>query len=536
MKNLPLESLLGFYAPFVARILKQVETSDVSPSARADALISALALLRMEREARLANDKDFDASAAAEEWRGRVEAIVAATKKIVDSVEVEMEQDYLRRILLTALLELSPREGAFVWESAIDALLDTIADDDERQNAIYPYTLYLASRLAFASKAELPVACAKIDRLADELQDAYEYEHAIGKMTAGAADAKTRLGVAVALTESLDDMEELDAAELKLETEDGLLRFFNESALADLDLLSESDANARLDEAYEGLKATIARVEKTIETGVRYVTYDGEVEEEELDEDETDEVRDLLVYLDVNNPRVATEGDYWREFVKRYDAFGTLERAVAATTDPVERAKWLELGAELATQDSAPVATVDRLVRIAKLEFLYGDATKAKNSVRAALGVAPKLTGSFGVGDRVDAMAKLARLHVDVKMTKPATKLLEALDAEIGKIDELLMFEHKKVDNFDLYLELFDDDRVDEVLEGFESVPARLRQTLVVEAYRAVKAYDGTEDVAALDAQLAQIVEKALENEANSDPVVAAAAFRDLAGFVSKRD
>lgn len=563
--NLPIDSLLKMNASFIARVEELAAQGDVASSARADAAISSLDLLRLERELRLKANADFDVSETAADWRERVGQSIASASNAIEAVEAEIEQDYLRRIMIAAILELAPRQGAFAWEQEVDAALDKIADDDERQSALYPYALYLASRLIYLDDPELTEYCRKIDRLADELQDAYEYEHVVGALTAGAANSFLRQGRFVPVADALEDVEGLDAPELKLETEEGLLRFYNELALEDLDDLDAQDYENRLDDAYRGLKASIARIEKTIETGVRIVTDEGEEEEEELDESEVDEVRLLLNDLAIANPSALKDGEYARAFVQRHQAFNTIEKTLAILAEASrtvesadasvsarakafyrgsadfyasEREKWFALALEL-TQNAEPTLErdalaiqADRAAALGRMEFLYGDEERGKTAVRLALGAIPKLDEP---SDRIAAYKSLTETHLTIKKIKPAKKLLDAMDAEIGKIDELLMFEHKKIEALPLYLRLCGEDRVDEILESLETDPVRLRQTLRVQAAYAVKAYQASGDLDALNAELDEIVEKALENESRSDPVVAAAAFRELAVFTAER-
>lgn len=534
MTDIPLETLLKFYAPLYSKIAAKTQEPDVAPSARADALIAALDLLKYERAVQLRSDAQFDSSEAGTAWRARVDQLVASIEEAIAEDEVEIEQDYLRRILLAALIDLSDRQGAFEFETKIDELLDRIEDDDERQCAIYPYALFLSSRLPFATKDALAGACAKIDQLADELQDAYEYEHVVGMMTAGAANAKERLGIAVELTDPLRDMEELDADELKLETEEGLLRFFNEGALANLTDLPEDRAPQRLDDAFEGLQAAVARIEKTLETGIRLITDAGEVEEEELDEEELDEIRELLADFACKNPVAAKQGEFLRAFVAKYRAFDSIVSAVEllGKNEPEETKKWLAFAEETLQKPCAPADQVMRSIRYARLQFLFGDEEQGKNAVRSALGAIPKLADET---KKIDAYRELVELHLEIGKRKPARKLLDALNAELAKIDELLMFEHKKIELINLYLALYNDDEIDELLEGFEYDQTRLRQALVVRTWRAFRDYQESKDAQALDAALAEIVEQAFENECKADPVVAATAWRDLAAFAAKQ-
>lgn len=534
MTDIPLETIFNFYAPLFAQAAKKAQEPNIAPSARADALIIALDFLKYERRLRLQADAQFDATDAGNAFRARVCELVDAITQAIAEDEVEIEQDYLRRILLTALVELSPRQGEFALESTIDEQLDLIADDDERQSAIYPYALFLSSRLPFLALDSLPSACAKIDRLADELQDAYEYEHVVGKLTAGVADAKARHGQDVSLTDALRDIETLDADELTLETEDGLLRFFNEAALDNLDLLPQERVEKRLNDAFEGLKSAIARIEKTLETGVRLITDAGEIEEEELDEEELDEIRDLLAEFACANPLIAKEGDYLRAFIEKYRAFGSVFSALdlLGKTEPEETRRWLEFAEKNLQKPCAPYEQVEKTIRYARALFLYGDdEEQAKNAVRNALGAIPKLADET---QKIDAYRDLVELHLEIGKRKPAKKLLDALNAEIGKIDELLMFEHKKIELLELYLTLRDDDAIDELLEGFEYDQTRLRQALSARVWRAFRDYRENDDAQALQAELNAIVEQALENECKADAVVAANAWRELVAFCAK--
>ncbi|MBQ9874658.1 MAG: hypothetical protein IJM30_09355 [Thermoguttaceae bacterium] len=514
-----------------------------------------LTLLRLERDV---EERLGESSARVADWRARVEARFGSAIERASRVEDPAERDYLRRTLVDAAIALSPEKGEFFLETSIEPAIEAIEDYEERQAAIYPLALYLASRLPFLSYSDVKEAREKIDALLDALDDQNAYERALGAATAGTMAAIDRLA-----QENPADAERVGAAFHKtmenlvsLETPEGLARFYDETTCAYLDKIGDERLVPCLVDSYAGLERALELVESALETGEREEeSEDGARERVRLSDDELDDLRFFLKNLNISNPIALERGEKTRAFAERFGAFGTAlsllvrlreadEVARAERDDPRfarrrllypqpkefydgERDAWFELAEKLARDSSESLEKrAEWLADLASAYFLAGKKSEGRALVREILGSLKAIDGTHG---QLACLKTLIEAHLKIGDRSPAARLAELLEEKIANLSEPTMVDYKRADVFPLYLRVFSRERAEELLGLFKSGTLRALWSAAIDARDALLG-----DPGAATERLERAAQGLVDSVRTEDPAVAATSVREFAAFLAE--
>lgn len=535
------------------RVLQLSERAESSASALADAAIAALTALRCERDLRDLRDPNSARDALADGWINRVAETFDLAWSLVDKVESQDERDYLLRLFIESTVDVLPAESD-LWDKTL-ALLDKTSDSDERQLATLALAIGMAKRTPrLPYSEEEPRRRAR--ELAETLEDADDYERAMGYVLAG-----TRASI-----ELLDD-EEAESARREFRdkeldkffvdaTIEGVVRYFNETALEFVNLLPVSRAYVVCSEAWSGLRDALERIERGIETRVLRERVESGWEESDLDDDEIDDLKSLLKNLVVSNPIAANYGEETRAFVERWNAFGTIEKQLAfmasatstaavgdASAQPLffrdeacyrsERAAWIELAEKLARADGLlPQEKASRLTSLAKTRFEDGDKERGRAAVLEVLALLPQLESA---GYAEPRLKELVQIHLDCRQTKPAARLAALLDEKIAAQTEPMMRDYRRDDVFATYLRVFDEPRLEEALNSFESSVYRTTWRARSLVARAFTNFRESNDAETFRRELEAAAAYLAEAQEREDPVLAASSLRDLAEFAAEQ-
>ena len=292
--------------------------AELNESARADLLVATITFLRLERERLRLFDENFDATPQGADLRARLVERFNETTRLIDAVDVPQERDYLRRILISAALETSPASDEFALEEAIDATLDAIDDDDERQSTVYEYALFLSKRLANLSVERMKSARVKIENFADDLEFPDERERVAAALTAGsmaAIDASAELNPESA--ERVHNAFHRVMENLALiRSPEGLVQFYDAETIAYMDRIGAPRLRSSLDDSFDALLRTLENVEREVETKeFEEIDEAGNKEVVALTDDYVEERLEFLSEVAPCNPLLADRGDEIRAFV-----------------------------------------------------------------------------------------------------------------------------------------------------------------------------------------------------------------------------
>ncbi len=304
------------------------------------------------------------------------------------------------------------------------------------------------------------------------------------------------------------------------------------------------------------MRDALERIERGIETRVLRERVESGWEESDLDDDEIDDLKSLLKNLVVSNPIAANYGEETRAFVERWHAFGTIEKQIAfmasatytpavgdASAQPLffrdeayyrsERAAWIELAEKLARADGLlPQEKASRLTSLAKTRFEDGDKERGRAAVLEVLALLPQLESA---GYAEPRLKELVQIHLDCRQTKPAARLAALLDEKIAAQTEPMMRDYRRDDVFATYLRVFDEPRLEEALNSFESSVYRTTWRARSLVARAFTNFRESNDAETFRRELEAAAAYLAEAQEREDPVLAASSLRDLAEFAAEQ-
>ncbi len=565
MSNLALtavENVVELYRTLGKRAVEMSAESTLSPSVQTFVAIDSFEFLKFERDAQLAAGINCDEQnkEKTEEWRRHVQERIDFSNALIDSVEDDEEREYLRRVLLDAILNLSENSQNFLFEETADALVEKLGDSEGDVGA-FRYALFWAKRLARLPLKEIERVHGKIVALCDSIDDQYEFERVMGTTSLGVSIGIERLDDEERTSESAINLHKIAVKEFaEISSEKEILLFYNDTLIKLMNEIPDSILETYLQDAYTGLKAILRGVAESLTSGKRSALGRPNCEDDDDYAEEALEDLEIVVpQQEIATPEALKDGVFLRAFVKRWNAWGTiakiLERAREALdtieADPndhafdrmrliyhnerefyeKERDAWLELARWAPSEpDLEYIEKARRLVRLARVEFLYGSCENAKNAVRDALKFIAKLTD---INTAVDLYKELIDLHLRIKKTGPAKKMTDLLIAKIGSFSSKTMTDFVQDEVFTYFLRLFEPERVKDLINKFESPRKIRRWTANATIYYAVKEFKRSGDLAAFGEILKKVALGVSAAGKDADPIEEGEELKQLATFVA---